>query len=137
MPTFNQLIKSLQRLKKKRNKKVPALNQNPQRKASCVKLFTTTPRKPNSALRKVARIRYRTILKGKAKVKFTFAFIPGETHNLKEHASVLFRGGRTQDLPGMKYKLVRGKYDLKGLATRRNARSKYGAKRPESTKKKI
>ena len=135
MPTFNQLIKTANRLKKKRNVRVPALNQNPQRKASCVKLFTTTPRKPNSALRKVAKIRYRNIIKGKAKIKFTFAFIPGETHNLKEHESVLFRGGRTQDLPGMKYKLIRGKYDLKGLATRRNARSKYGAKKPDLSKK--
>jgi len=130
MPTFNQISKQLQRDTKKRNIRVPALSKKPQRKASCVKLFTTTPRKPNSALRKVARIKYRHVVKFKSKIKYTFAFIPGEGHSLKEHGVVLFRGGRTQDLPGMKYKLVRGKFDFKGLVNRRNARSKYGAKKP-------
>ncbi len=130
MPTFNQIIKQNQRSKKKRAARVPALSKKPCRKASCVKLFTTTPRKPNSALRKVAKIKYRSVVKGLATVKYTFAFIPGEGHNLKEHGVVLFRGGRTQDLPGYKYKLIRGKFDFKGLTNRRNARSKYGAKKP-------
>ncbi len=130
MPTFNQISKLSKRLEKKRNIRVPALSKKPQRKASCVKLFTTTPRKPNSALRKVAKIRYRHVVKSLVTVKFTFAFIPGEGHTLKEHGVVLFRGGRTQDLPGMKYKLVRGKFDFKGLTNRANARSKYGTKKP-------
>jgi small subunit ribosomal protein S12 len=130
MPTFNQISKQLQRNKKKRNIRVPALSKKPQRKASCVKLFTTTPRKPNSALRKVAKIKYRNVVKFQSTIKYTFAFIPGEGHTLKEHGVVLFRGGRTQDLPGMKYKLIRGKFDFKGLVNRRNARSKYGAKKP-------
>jgi len=130
MPTFNQLSKLLQRLKKKKNVQDPALSKKPQRKANCVKLFTTTPRKPNSALRKVAKIRYKPVVKAFVTTKFTFAFIPGEGHTLKEHAAVLFRGGRTQDLPGMKYKLVRGKLDFKGLLNRKNARSKYGTKKP-------
>ena len=130
MPTFNQISKQLQRNKKKRNIRVPALSKKPQRKASCVKLFTTTPRKPNSALRKVAKIKYRNVVKFQCTIKYTFAFISSEGHTLKEHGVVLFRGGRTQDLPGMKYKLIRGKFDFKGLVNRRNARSKYGAKKP-------
>ena len=130
MPTINQISKLLHRLKKKRNVRVPALSKKPQRKASCVKLFTTTPRKPNSALRKVAKLRYRSVFKSKVTTKYTFAFIPGEGHSLKEHGVVLFRGGRTQDLPGMKYKLIRGKYDFKGLLNRKNGRSKYGIKKP-------
>jgi len=130
MPTINQLSHKLQRANKKRALKVPALSRKPQRKASCVKLFTTTPRKPNSALRKVAKIKYRSVVKGVATVKFTFAYIPGEGHSLKEHGIVLFRGGRTQDLPGYKYKLIRGKFDFKGIPNRRNARSKYGTKKP-------
>lgn len=130
MPTFSQTAKLIQRMHKKRNIRVPALSKKPQRKASCVKLFTTTPRKPNSALRKVAKIRYRHVVKSIVTNKYTFAFIPGIGHTLKEHAVVLFRGGRTQDLPGMKYKLVRGKYDFKALAGRKNARSKYGTKKP-------
>jgi small subunit ribosomal protein S12 len=130
MPTFNQISHKAQRARKKRSIRVPALSKKPCRKASCVRLFTTTPRKPNSALRKVAKIKYRSVVKGFATVKFTFAFIPGETHSLKEHGVVLFRGGRTQDLPGYKYKLIRGKFDFKGLPNRRNARSKYGTKKP-------
>ena len=129
MPTFNQIAQFISREKKKRNVRVPALSKKPQRKASCVKLFTTTPRKPNSALRKVAKIRYRNVKKNATTIKFTFAFIPGEGHTLKEHGVVLFRGGRTQDLPGIKYKLIRGKFDLKGLTSRKNARSKYGTKK--------
>ncbi len=134
MPTFNQIAKQLQRTKKKRNVRVPALDKKPQRKASCVKLFTTTPRKPNSALRKVAKIRYRRVIKAAVTVKFTFAYIQGIGHSLKEHAVVLFRGGRTQDLPGMKYKLIRGKFDFKTLPNRSNARSKYGVKKPAKKK---
>jgi small subunit ribosomal protein S12 len=130
MPTFAQIARTLKRQNKKRSNRVPALSKKPQRKASCVKLFTTTPRKPNSALRKVARIKYRVVKKAKVVIKQTFAFIPGEGHNLKEHGVVLFRGGKTQDLPGMKYKLVRGKFDFKGLINRKNARSKYGTKKP-------
>ena len=130
MPTFNQLLRKLKRPNKRRAAPVPALSKKPCRKASCVRLFTITPRKPNSALRKVAKIKYRSVVKGVATIKFTFAFIPGEGHTLKEHGVVLFRGGRTQDLPGYKYKLIRGKFDLKGLPNRRNARSKYGAKKP-------
>ena len=132
MPTFQQIGKRLLRLKKKRNISVPALGNKPQRRANCTKLFTTTPRKPNSALRKVAKIRYRNVVKHKSTVKFTFAFIPGEGHTLKEHGVVLFRGGRTQDLPGMKYKLIRGKFDFKPIGDRKNARSKYGTKKPKS-----
>lgn len=134
MPTFQQIGKTIQRTKKKRNVSVPALGNKPQRRANCVKLFTTTPRKPNSALRKVAKIRYRNIIKHSSTVKFTFAFIPGEGHVLKEHAVVLFRGGRTQDLPGYKYKLIKGKFDFRALGDRKNARSKYGIKKPVSTK---
>jgi small subunit ribosomal protein S12 len=134
MPTYNQICRTFQRTKKKRNISVPALGNKPQRRANCVKLFTTTPRKPNSALRKVAKVRYRSVVKNISTLKFTFAFIPGEGHTLKEHAVVLFRGGRTQDLPGIKYKLIRGKFDLRALSDRRNARSKYGTKKPASTK---
>jgi len=131
MPTFHQIAQTNQRAKKRRNLRVPALGNNPQRKASCVKVFTTTPRKPNSAIRKLAKIKYRSVAHGEVTVKMTFAYIPGEGHTLKEHGVVLFRGGRTQDLPGLKYKLVRGKYDFKSLALRRNARSKYGTKKPK------
>ena len=130
MPTFNQIARTLQRAKKRRAIPVPALSQKPMRKASCVRLFTMTPRKPNSGLRKVAKIKYRSVVKAAVKIKYTFAFIPGEGHSLKEHGVVLFRGGRCQGLPGLKYKLIRGKFDLKGLSQRRNARSKYGAKKP-------
>lgn len=132
MPTFNQIAKSTRRAQKRRALRVPALGNKPQRKASCVKVFTITPRKPNSALRKVAKIKYRSVIKGSATVKITFAYIPGIGHSLKEHGVVLFRGGRTQDLPGYKYKLIRGKFDFKGIANRRNARSKYGTKKPSS-----
>lgn len=132
MPTFNQIARLSKRPEKKRTVKVPSLSKKPQRKASCVKLFTSTPRKPNSSLRKVAKIKYRSVYRGKATIKYTFAYIPGEGHSLKEHGVVLFRGGRTQDLPGYKYKLIRGKFDLKGLVNRRNARSKYGTKKPKN-----
>jgi small subunit ribosomal protein S12 len=131
MPTFSQIAKTLKRLKKKRNVPVPALNKKPQRKAVCVKVFTTTPRKPNSAQRKVAKIRYKVVADGEADrvSKFTIAYIPGEGHNLKEYSAVWFRGGRTQDLPGLKYKLMRGKGDFEPLLKRKTARSKYGVKK--------
>ncbi len=131
MPTFAQIARKLQREKKKRNVPVPALNKKPQRKAVCVKVFTTTPRKPNSALRKVARVRYKIVCSGeKEKVsKFVITYIPGEGHNLKEYSAVWFRGGRTQDLPGLKYKLMRGKGDFEPLMKRKTARSKYGVKK--------
>ena len=133
MPTFTQISKTLQRKKKKRNVPVPALNQKPQRKAVCVKVFTTTPRKPNSAMRKVARVRYKISCSGeKLRVsKFVIAYIPGEGHTLKEYSAIWFRGGRTQDLPGLKYKLMRGKGDFEPLHKRKTARSKYGVSKPK------
>jgi small subunit ribosomal protein S12 len=128
---MNQIAKTLQRKKKKRNVPVPALNQNPQKKAVCLKVFTTNPRKPNSALRKVTKIRYKMPCSGeKDRVsKFVMAYIPGEGHNLKEYSAVWFRGGRTQDVPGLKYKLMRGKGDFEPLFSRKTSRSKYGVKK--------
>jgi len=122
MPTLNQLEK-LPRHSKKRASTVPALKKCPQKKGICVKLFTKTPKKPNSALRKVARVKLST-------GSFVIAGIPGEGHGLQEHAVVLVRGGRVQDLPGVRYKLVRGKLDLTGISKRRQGRSKYGTKKP-------
>lgn len=121
MPTINQLIK-YKRTKKKRTQKVPALDKCPQKKGVCLKIITRTPKKPNSALRKLALIR----LSNKKRI---YGYIPGEGHNLQEHSVVLVRGGRTKDLPGIKYKLIRGVYDFKGLKDRKQARSKYGTKR--------
>ena len=131
MPTFNQLLKQPKRNKKKRNVPVPALNQKPQRKGVCLKVFTTTPRKPNSALRKVARVRYKVVCSGEnfRVSKFIIAHIPGEGHKLKEFSAIWFRGGRTQDVPGLKYKLIRGKGDFEPLFSRTSARSKYGVKK--------
>ena len=121
MPTLNQLIKS-PRLKKFHKKVKKHLLKSPQRKGVCVKVFTQTPRKPNSARRKVARVR----LNNK---KLLTAYISGEGHNLREHSNVLIRGGRIKDLPGIKYRLIRGVYDFKGLVKRKQARSKYGTKK--------
>lgn len=121
MPTINQLIK-YKRKKKQRTQKVPALDKCPQKKGVCLKIITRTPKKPNSALRKLALIR----LSNKKRI---YGYIPGEGHTLQEHSVVLVRGGRTKDLPGIKYKLVRGVYDFKGLKDRKQARSKYGTKR--------
>ena len=121
MLTFNQLQKQ-NRNKKNRKNNVPALDSNPQKKGVCIKVFTQTPKKPNSALRKVARIR----LVSKKRV---IAYIPGEGHTLQEFSTVLMRGGRVKDLPGVKYHLVRGKYDFLGLKNRKQARSKYGTKK--------
>ena len=122
MPTINQLVRK-PRIKKKRSQKVPALQQCPQKKGVCLKILIRTPKKPNSALRKLAIIR----LSNKKRI---YGYIPGEGHNLQEHSVVLVRGGRVKDLPGIKYKVVRGVYDFEGLKNRRKARSKYGTKRP-------
>jgi small subunit ribosomal protein S12 len=121
MPTINQLCKTPRRFKLRR-KKTPALQENPQKKGVCVKIFLRTPKKPNSALRKLARLR---LTNGKR----VSAYIPGEGHNLQEYSTVLMRGGRVKDLPGIKYTLVRGKLDLSGLKSRKTSRSKYGAKK--------
>lgn len=128
MPTLNQIIRK-KRIKVDKQSKSPALAKNPQKKGICLRVFTKTPKKPNSAIRKVARVR----LTNKNEVT---AYIPGEGHNLQEHAVVLVRGGRVKDLPGVKYHLVRGKYDLQGISSRRNGRSKYGTKKPQLQKSK-
>ncbi|MBI2070903.1 MAG: 30S ribosomal protein S12 [Elusimicrobia bacterium] len=123
MPTINQLL----RIKRKRQtsrSKSPALMNCPQRRGVCVRVFTTTPKKPNSALRKVARVKLT------AGIEVT-AYIPGIGHNLQEHSIVLVRGGRVKDLPGVRYHIVRGVYDCSGVEGRRQGRSKYGAKRPK------
>ena len=122
MPTINQLLKKKCRKKKIFKSKNAALLQNPQKKGVCIKVFTRTPKKPNSALRKVAKIK---ITKGNR----VEAYIPGEGHNLQKYSVVLMRGGRVPDLPGVKYHLIRGKYDFQGLKNRKNARSLYGTKR--------
>ena len=121
MPTINQLIKKA-RIKQKSRNKVPALERSPQKKGVCVKVYTTTPKKPNSALRKVARVR----LSNGHEVT---CYIPGEGHNLQEHSVVLIRGGRVKDLPGVRYHTVRGSLDTSGVTNRKQRRSKYGAKK--------
>lgn len=123
MPTKNQLIRK-GRLRKKAKSKSPALNGNPLKRGVCVRVYTTTPKKPNSALRKVARVR----LTGGMEVS---AYIPGVGHNLQEHSVVLVRGGRVKDLPGVRYHIVRGTLDTTGVEGRRQSRSLYGAKRPK------
>ena len=121
--TINQLIfKKQQRLKKKKLNKSKALSKCPQRKGVCLKVYIKTPKKPNSALRKVAKVKL-------TNKKTIIGYIPGIGHKLQEHSIVLVRGGRVPDLPGVKYHLVRGKYDLQGLATRKTSRSKYGTKK--------
>ncbi len=126
MPTVHQLIKTTnQRSKKSRRIKTPALKQSPQRQGVCLRVFTRTPKKPNSALRKVAKVR----LTNYAEVS---AYIPGEGHNLQEHSIVLVRGGRVKDLPGVKYHIVRGVLDAQGVTQRRQSRSKYGAKKKKT-----
>ena len=124
MPTINQLIRKPRQKPAERNK-VPALQASPQRRGVCTRVYTTTPKKPNSALRKVARVR----LTNGAEVS---SYIGGEGHNLQEHSVVLIRGGRVKDLPVVRYHVVRGSLDTAGVAKRRQARSKYGAKRPKS-----
>ena len=124
MPTINQLVRSSRDKVSKRNK-VPALKACPQKRGVCLRVYTTTPKKPNSALRKVARVK----LKNGQEVT---AYIPGEGHNLQEHSVVLIRGGRVKDLPGVRYHIIRGTLDTQGLEKRRQRRSKYGAKKPKS-----
>jgi small subunit ribosomal protein S12 len=121
MPTIHQLCRNKRKKKHKRNK-VPALENCPQKKGICVKIFLRTPKKPNSALRKLTRLR----LTNNRKI---MAYIPGEGHNLPEYSTVLIRGGRVKDLPGIKYHLIRGKLDFNGLKSRKTSRSKYGTKK--------
>tara|TARA_Y100000741_G_scaffold363000_1_gene350238 strand:+ start:425 stop:799 length:375 start_codon:yes stop_codon:yes gene_type:complete len=123
MPTIQQLIRS-QRTTNERKTKSPALQSCPQRRGICTRVYTTTPKKPNSALRKVARVRLTT------GVEVT-AYIPGVGHNLQEHSVVLVRGGRVKDLPGVRYHIVRGSLDTAGVKGRLQSRSKYGVKRPK------
>ncbi len=123
MPTVNQLVR-MGRKRIVRKGKSPALQANPQRRGVCIRVYTTTPKKPNSALRKVARIR----LTNSQEVT---SYIPGEGHNLQEHSIVLVEGGRVKDLPGVRYHVVRGALDASGVSTRRQSRSRYGAKRPQ------
>ena len=124
MPTINQLIRKPRQPKVARNK-VPALKGCPQRRGVCTRVYTTTPKKPNSALRKVARVRL------SSGVEVT-AYIPGVGHNLQEHSIVLVRGGRVKDLPGVRYKIIRGTLDTQGVKNRKQARSRYGAKKEKS-----
>ena len=121
MSTINQLVRN-GRIQKKRSQRVPALEKCPQKKGVCLRVLTRTPKKPNSALRKLALIR----LSNKKRI---YGYIPGEGHSLQEHSTVLIRGGRVKDLPGIKYKLIRGVYDFAGLDNRKQARSKYGTKK--------
>ena len=123
MPTVNQLIRK-PRVTQHAKKKVPALQQSPQKRGVCTRVYTTTPKKPNSALRKVARVR---LTQGFD----VSSYIGGEGHNLQEQSVVLIRGGRVKDLPGVRYHVVRGSLDTSGVDKRRQARSKYGAKRPK------
>lgn len=123
MPTINQLVRKPRRDKRRINK-VPALAQNPQKRGVCIRVYTTTPKKPNSALRKVARVR---LTNGHE----VTSYIGGEGHNLQEHSVILIRGGRVKDLPGVRYHTVRGALDTQGVRDRKKGRSKYGAKRPK------
>ena len=123
MPTTNQLVKH-GRLKQRRKTGAPALQASPQKRGVCTRVYTTTPKKPNSALRKVARVRLTNGFE-------VTSYIPGEGHNLQEHSVVMIRGGRVKDLPGVRYHIIRGTLDTQGVANRRQRRSKYGAKRPK------
>lgn len=123
MPTINQLIKNPRKSLTKRNK-VPALLSCPQRRGVCTRVTTTTPKKPNSALRKIARVRLTSGFE-------VMCYIPGEGHNLQEHSVVMIRGGRVKDLPGVRYHIIRGTLDTQGVKDRRRGRSKYGVKRPK------
>ena len=123
MPTINQLLRKRRQRPASRDK-VPALERSPQKRGVCVKVYTTTPKKPNSALRKVARVRLSNGFE-------VTAYIPGEGHNLQEHSVVLIRGGRVKDLPGVRYHVLRGILDTEGVKNRKQRRSKYGAKRPK------
>ena len=123
MPTINQMVRKGRAIQKSRNK-VPALESCPQKRGVCTRVYTTTPKKPNSALRKVAKVR----LTNSHEV---VSYIPGEGHNLQEHSVVMIRGGRVKDLPGVRYHIIRGTLDTQGVKDRRQRRSKYGAKRPK------
>ena len=123
MPTIQQLVRK-GRSPKVTKTKAPALKANPQQRGVCTRVYTTTPKKPNSALRKVARVRLTNGLE-------VTSYIPGEGHNLQEHSVVLIRGGRVKDLPGVRYHIIRGVLDTQGVGSRRQRRSKYGAKRPK------
>ncbi|MEK7286159.1 MAG: 30S ribosomal protein S12 [Nitrospirota bacterium] len=126
MPTINQLVR-FGRTAPKTKTKTPALRQNPQKRGVCVRVYTTTPKKPNSALRKVARVRLTNGME-------VTSYIPGVGHNLQEHSIVLVRGGKVKDLPGVRYHIVRGTLDSVGVANRKRSRSKYGAKTPKAAK---
>ena len=123
MPTIQQLIRS-QRMKIEKKTKSPALQSCPQRRGICTRVYTTTPKKPNSAMRKVAKVRLTNGYE-------VISYIPGEKHNLQEHSVVLIRGGRVKDLPGVRYHILRGVLDTQGVKDRKQRRSKYGAKRPK------
>lgn len=127
MPTTNQLIRSKRKSKKKKDKS-PALQKCPQRRGVCTRVYTATPKKPNSALRKVARVRLSNGFE-------VTTYIPGEGHNLQEHSVIYIRGGRVKDLPGVRYHTERGRGDLQGISDRRQSRSRYGAKRPKKESK--
>jgi small subunit ribosomal protein S12 len=124
MPTVNQLVRAA-RVKSRKKIKTPALTNCPQKRGVCVRVYTTTPKKPNSALRKVARVRLTNGIE-------VTSYIPGVGHNLQEHSVVLIRGGRVKDLPGVRYHIIRGTMDAAGVEDRRRSRSKYGAKKPKS-----
>jgi small subunit ribosomal protein S12 len=124
MPTINQLVRKGRQTVTKKSKS-PAMRGNPQKRGVCTRVYTTTPKKPNSALRKVARVRLTNGFE-------VTAYIPGEGHNLQEHSIVLIRGGRVKDLPGVRYHIVRGTLDASGVSDRRQSRSKYGAKKPKA-----
>ncbi|EKD41232.1 MAG: 30S ribosomal protein S12 [uncultured bacterium] len=124
MPTLNQLVRKGRRAVMNKTMS-PALQSSPQKRGVCVRVYTTTPKKPNSALRKVARVRLTNGIE-------VTSYIPGEGHNLQEHSVVMIRGGRVKDLPGVRYHIVRGSLDTQGVDKRRQSRSKYGAKKPKS-----
>ncbi|MEO0089005.1 MAG: 30S ribosomal protein S12 [candidate division WOR-3 bacterium] len=126
MPTINQLVRK-GREKVRKKSKSPALTGCPQKRGVCIRVYTTTPKKPNSALRKVCKVRL-------SNGHEVIAYIPGEGHNLQEHSIVLIRGGRVKDLPGVKYHVIRGVYDCAGVEGRRQSRSLYGVKKPKETK---
>jgi small subunit ribosomal protein S12 len=123
MPTINQLVRKGRQAVPKKDK-TPALKGSPQKRGVCTRVYTTTPKKPNSALRKVARVRLTNGFE-------VTSYIPGEGHNLQEHSIVLIRGGRVKDLPGVRYHIIRGTLDASGVVDRKQSRSKYGAKRPK------
>jgi small subunit ribosomal protein S12 len=123
MPTINQLIRIPREIQRRRNK-APAMESCPQKRGVCTRVYTTTPKKPNSALRKVAKVRLTNGFE-------VIGYIPGEGHNLQEHSVVMIRGGRVKDLPGVRYHIIRGVLDTQGVKNRKQRRSKYGAKRPK------